>query len=251
MDLDFGGEVVAVTAAGGGLGRAIAQAFARRGARVHGCDVSAEGLAATASVVGIETAVVDLADRAAAAAWVAAVERSAGGPVGVLVNNVGGSQGRTPGPLEEVSDEDWDSIFALNVDAMFAVCRAAVPAMKRAGRGRIVNISSGAGLRPSIHPVQAYGAAKHAVVGMTRILAAELGPHGITVNSVAPGLVLTNAAREAQWERYGEAGRDAILGRVPLRRLATAEDIAKAVLFFASDLAACVSGEIIQVGATT
>lgn len=250
MDLDFRGEVIAVSAAGSGLGRGIAQAFARRGARVFACDVSSAGLAATAEVPGIETAVVDLTDRAAAAAWVAGVEARSGGAIGVLVNNAGGSMGQVPGPIELVSDEDWDRIFTLNVDAMFAICRAAVPAMKRAGRGRVVNISSGAGLKASIHPVQAYGAAKHALVGMTRLLAAELGRHNITVNSVAPGLVLTSAAREAQWERYGEAGREAILQRLPLRRLATAEDIAKAVLFFASDLAAGVSGEVLQVGGT-
>ena len=84
-----------------------------------------------------------------------------------------GVLGQIPGPVDLVGDEDWDRVFTLNVDAMFAICRAAVPAMKRAARGRIVNISSGAGLKASIHPVQAYGAAKHAVVGMTRLLAAE------------------------------------------------------------------------------
>ena len=159
MDLDFRGEVVAVSAAGSGLGRSIAQAFARRGARVFACDVSPGGLAATAEVPGIETAVVDLADRAAAAAWVAGVEAGSGGAIGVLVNNAGGSMGQIPGPVDLVGDEDWDRIFALNVHATFAVCRAAVPAMKRAGRGRIVNICSGACLKASIHPVQAYGAA--------------------------------------------------------------------------------------------
>jgi 3-oxoacyl-[acyl-carrier protein] reductase len=250
MDLEFRGETVAISAAGQGLGRSIAQAFARRGARVFACDISGEGLTATAEVPGIETAVVDLFDRAAAAAWIARVEAEGGGSVRVLVNNAGGSMGQVPGPLEEVSDEEWDRVFSINVDAMFAICRAAVPAMKRAGRGRIINISSGAGLKASIHPVQAYGAAKHAVVGMTRLLAAELGQYGITVNSVAPGLVLTNETREAQWERYGEAGRQMILQRLPLRRLATADDIAKAVLFFASGLADGVSGEILQVGGT-
>jgi NAD(P)-dependent dehydrogenase (short-subunit alcohol dehydrogenase family) len=96
MDLDFRGEVVAVSAAGSGLGRSIAQAFARRGARVFACDVSPGGLAATAEVPGIETAVVDLADRAAAAAWVADVEAGSGGAIGVLVNNAGGSMGQIP-----------------------------------------------------------------------------------------------------------------------------------------------------------
>jgi 3-oxoacyl-[acyl-carrier protein] reductase len=119
--------------------------------------------------------------------------------------------------------------------------------MKRAGRGRIVNISSGAGLQPSLTGIQAYCSAKHAVVGLTRQLAHELGAFNITVNSVAPGFVRTNEATETQWASYGAEGQKALVERIALRRLGTTQDIANAVIFFASDLAAFVNGQILQV----
>ena len=250
MDLGIRGRVAAVTGGAHGIGRAIARALAAEGARVFIADVSRDNLRAAVEGTDILSAEVDLLDRRACADWVAQVERDAGGAIGILVNNVGGTTHFTPKPLEDVPDEEWDRITRLNLEPMFFTCRAAVPGMKRAGFGRIVNISSGAGLKASIHPVQAYGIAKHGVVGFTRILAAELGRFGITANSVAPGLVLTSANRERQWKNYGEAGQAALLNRIALRRLATAEDVARAVLFFASDLACMVTGEVIQVGGT-
>jgi len=129
--------------------------------------------------------------------------------------------------------------------------RAAAPGMRQAGRGRIVNISSGAGLQASLTGIQAYASAKHAVVGLTRQLAHELGPHGITVNSVAPGLIPSNPASAAQWESYGEAKQQAMLGAIALRRLRTPQDIANAVLFFASPLADFVNGQVLQVNGGT
>ena len=241
MNLHFDGKVVAVSGAGHGLGACIAERFAASGARVFGCHPAA------ASVPGVDCAVVDLTDRTAGAAWIGAVERTTGGPVDVLVNNAGGVAGQVFHPLEEVMDAEWDRIIAVNLGAAFALSRAAAPGMKRAGRGRIVNISSGAGLQASLTGIQAYASAKHAVVGLTRQLAHELGPHGITVNSVAPGLIPSNPASVAQWDGYGAERQRAMLEAIALRRLGTPQDIANAVVFFASPLADFVNGQILQV----
>ena len=241
MNIDFEGQVVAVTGAGHGLGQAIAETFAGLGARVFGCNPVA------ATVQGTELAVVDLTDRAAGAAWVHDIEQKTGRAIDVLVNNAGGVAGQVFRPVDEVPDEDWDRIFAVNVGAAFAVSRAAVPAMKRAGRGRIVNISSGAGLQPSLTGIQAYASAKHAVVGLTRQLAHELGSFGITVNSVAPGLIPSNPASAAQWEGYGPDKQQAMVQSIPMRRLGKAQEIANAVVFFASPLADFVTGQILLV----
>jgi 3-oxoacyl-[acyl-carrier protein] reductase len=242
MNLRFEGKLVAVSGAGHGFGRAIAESFAALGARVFGCAPEA------AAVPDIAMTTVDLTDRAAAAAWIAGIEQAAGAaPLDVLVNNAGGVAGQVHQPLETVSDEDWDRVIAINVGAAFTLSRAAAAGMKRAGRGRIVNISSGAGLQASLTGIQAYATAKHAVVGLTRQLAHELGPHGITVNSVAPGLVTSNPASLAQWESYGPAKQKAMLDGIALRRLGTAQDIANAVLFFASPLADFINGQILQV----
>jgi 3-oxoacyl-[acyl-carrier protein] reductase len=247
MNIRFDGKTVAVTGAGHGFGRCIAQTFARLGARVFATDIAADELAETAAEGGIATKVVDLRDRAAGAAWVRQIETQAGGPIQVLVNNAGGVGGQGPKPLEDVSDEDWNVLFDINVNAAFTLCRAAVPAMKRAGGGRIVNTSSGAGLQPSLTGVQAYCAAKHAVVGLTRQLAHEFGPYNITVNSVAPGFIRTNPATERQWESYGPDGQKALVERIAMKRLGTAQDIANAVIFFASDQAGFINGQILQV----
>jgi 3-oxoacyl-[acyl-carrier protein] reductase len=247
MMIRFDGKIVAVTGAGHGFGREIARTFARLGAHVFATDLHADTLAETASAGGMVTRPVDLRDRAAGAAWIAQVESKAGRPIDILVNNAGGVAGQGPVPLEQVSDQDWNTIFDINVNAAFTLCRAAAPGMKRAGGGRIVNISSGAGLQPSLTGIQAYCSAKHAVVGLTRQLAHELGPFAITVNSVAPGFIRTNPATEAQWDSYGPDGQQALIERIAMKRLGSAADIANAVVFFASDLAGFVNGQVLQV----
>jgi 3-oxoacyl-[acyl-carrier protein] reductase len=246
MQIRFDGKTVVVSGAGHGFGRRIAETFVALGARVFGCDLSAAELAETAKA-GVQTAVLDLTDRAAAERWITAIGQTAGGAVDVLVNNAGGVAGQEMRPIEEVPDSDWDRIFAVNIGAAFALSRAVAPGMKRAGSGRIVNISSGAGLAASLTGIQAYCSAKHAVVGLTRQLAHELGPFGITVNSVAPGFVRSNAASEIQWAGYGEEGQKALVERIAMRRLGTAQDIANAVVFFASDLAGFVNGQVLAV----
>jgi 3-oxoacyl-[acyl-carrier protein] reductase len=247
MIIRFDGKIVVVTGAGHGFGREIARTFARLGALVFATDLSADNLADTASAGGITVRALDLRERTAASAWIAQIETQTGRPIDILVNNAGGVAGQGPVQLEDVSDHDWNTIFDINVNAAFALCRAVVPGMKRAGGGRIVNISSGAGLQPSLTGIQAYCSAKHAVVGLTRQLAHELGPYNITVNSVAPGFIRTNAATEAQWDSYGPEGQKALLEGIAMKRLGSAADIANAVVFFASGLAGFVNGQVLQV----
>ena len=191
---------------------------------------------------------VDLTDREASAAWIKDIEhRSSGRAIDILINNAGGVAGQTNRPLEEVPYEDWDKIFAINVGAAMVMSRAVVPGMKRHGSGRIVNISSGAGLQASLTGIQAYCSSKHAVIGLTRQLAHEFGPFGITVNSVAPGFIRTNESTEKQWESYGPDGQKALVERIALKRLGSAQDIANGCVFFASELASFVNGQVIQV----
>jgi 3-oxoacyl-[acyl-carrier protein] reductase len=246
MRIRFDDKTVVVSGAGHGFGRRIAETFAGLGARVFGCDLSADELAETAQA-GVDTEVLDLTQRSAAAAWIARIERTTGRAIDILVNNAGGVAHQEMRPIEAVPDADWDRIFAVNVGAAFALSRAAAAGMKRAGGGRIINISSGAGLGPSLTGIQAYCSAKHAVVGLTRQLAHELGPFGITVNSVAPGFVRSNAASERQWAGYEEQGQKALIERIAMKRLGTPQDIANAVVFFASELAGFVNGQILAV----
>lgn len=247
MNIRFDGRVVVVSGAGHGIGRAIAATFTGLGATVHGCDLRPEPLAETAKLTGAVPKVLDLTDRKAATAWIREVEQATGQAVHVLVNNAGGVAGQVMHPIEEISDEEWQVVFDVNVGAAMGLSRAVAPGMKRAGAGRIVNISSGAGLQASLTGIQAYCSAKHAVVGLTRQLAHELGPFGITVNSVAPGFIRSNPSSEAQWQGYGADGQKALVDRIALKKLGTAQDIANAVLFFASDLAGFVNGQILSV----
>jgi 3-oxoacyl-[acyl-carrier protein] reductase len=241
-----------VTGAAHGIGRAICVELARDGARVWACDVRAAELLATRAAVdavaagSCETAVVDVRDPDAVAAFVErAVE--AAGPIDVLVNTAGGVAGQTMRPVEEVSDADWRVIFAINLDGAFHFTRAVAPTMKGAGRGAIVNISSGAGRSYSLTGIQAYAAAKAGLIGFTRQTARELGRYGIRVNCIAPGFLRSNPASEAQWQAMGEAGQRALIESIALRRLGTPEDISRAVRFFASDDAAWITGQTISV----
>ncbi len=248
MNFDFRGRTVLVTGAAHGFGRAIAGAFATRDAHVFVCDVVVEELQETVQILGDQGywTVVDVTDRKKVQAWVQhAVART--GRIDVLVNNAGGVLGQVGRPLEEVSEDEWQGIVAVNQTAAFWTSQAVAPVMKEAGGGRIINISSGAGLGVSKTGIQAYASAKAGQIGLTRQLAHELGPFGITVNAIAPGFVLSNEATRRQWESYGHDGQHDLLRDIALRRLGTPADIAHAVLFLASDYADWITGVTLPV----
>src|SRR5262249_31909280 len=139
------------------------------------------------------------------------------GTVDVLVNNAGGVAGQAGRPLETITEEQWRVIFDINVTGAFWFSQAVAPAMKAAKKGRIVNISSGAGIGVSLTGIQAYASAKAALIGLTRQLGHELGPFGITVNSVAPGFIRSNPTTEKQWEAYGAEGQKQLVERIALK----------------------------------
>ena len=251
MNIQFSEQTVIVTGAAHGFGRAIALAFAERGAHVWACDVLADELTETQQLCAdaggrCEVGTVDVADRDAVFAFVEEVV-ARDGRVHVLVNNAGGVLGQVGRPLEEITVEEWNSIFAVNNSGVFYFAQAVTPSMKTARAGRIINISSGAGLGISLTGIQAYASAKAAQIGLTRQLAHELGPWGITVNNIAPGFARSNPNSERQWQSYGEDGQQRLLENIALRRLGTPEDIAHGVLFFASDYASWITGQVLSI----
>jgi 3-oxoacyl-[acyl-carrier protein] reductase len=251
MNLDFSGKTAFVTGAAHGFGRAIGLAFAERGAQVWVCDLLEDELHETESLCrkaggSCHAVVTDVGDRSAVDSAIDAAAR-ASGRVDILVNNAGGVLSQVGRPLEQVTPEEWRAIFDVNVTGAFYCAQAVAPGMKAARAGRIINISSGAGLGISLTGIQAYASAKAAQIGLTRQLAHELGPWSITVNSIAPGFVRSNPATERQWESYGEEGQRALIDRIALKRLGTPSDIAHGVLFFASDYANWITGQVISI----
>jgi 3-oxoacyl-[acyl-carrier protein] reductase len=235
-----------VTGVVGGIGAAIAKRLAADGARVIVSDLAGAALDDVAGRLGLPAIGADLAEAQSARALARRITTDHAAP-DILVNAAGGVLGQVGTALEDVDPDAWHSIFAVNVDASLYLSQALVPAMKTAGWGRIVTISSGAGLRPSLTGIHAYTAAKHALVGLTKQLSLELGQHGITVNSIAPGFILSNPATQRQWEAYGTQGQAQLINRIHTRRLGTPEDIAAAAAFLTSDEAGWISGQILSV----
>lgn len=230
---NFSGKRAIVTGGGRGIGQAIARRLAAAGAAVHVFDPDATG---GAGMDSIAVHPVDVADAASIARGIAALPA----PAQLLVNNAGITRDRT---LAKMSDEEWSAVIAVNLTGAFQMIRAVIPGMVAAGGGRIVNITSINGLRGKFGQGN-YTAAKAGLIGLTKTAARELGPKGITVNAVAPGMVLTEMALATP-----EDTRRNALAETALNRLAEPDDIAEAVLFLLSDGARMITGEVLRVDA--
>lgn len=235
-------RVVLVTGASRGIGRETARQFALSGDRIvinyHMHAESAETLAAQLREAGCPVLVIraDVSDRAQVEAMVSTITRSCG-PVDVLVNNAGIAQQKL---FTDISDVDWDRMFAVNVKGVYHCCQAVLPAMIRRRAGKIINLSSIWGITGSSCEVH-YSAAKAAVIGMTRAMAKELGPSNIQVNCVAPGVIDTDMNAG-----FDEKTRAALREQTPLGILGCAADIAHTIVFLASEQAAFITGQIIS-----
>jgi len=221
------------------LGRAFCQALVRAGASVVAADVDEVGLAALgSSVTGVT---MDVRSPESVAAGVRAA-----GPVDILINNAGGSL-YTPRDLAEIAEEHWDLVLDVNLKGAFLCAQAVVPAMRKRGGGRIINVSSIGGRTASPVTGVAYAAAKAGLIGLTRRLARELGPDGITVNAIAPGTVLSGERMVSLWGELSDVERGRVLADIPLGRLSTAEEQADVVVFLAGPGARYITGAVLDV----
>jgi 3-oxoacyl-[acyl-carrier protein] reductase len=245
------GAVALVTGGARGIGAAIALRLAEAGAAVAIGDVDHPAAVDTAARIG---------ERTGRTVWAGASDVSSAdqveglvaevaarlGPVDVLVNNAGILRNH---PLAEMSESSWDAVVDVHLKGAFLCCRAVRPGMAERGRGRIVNIASGAAWGSGRGHAN-YASAKAGLIGLTRTLAIELGPCGITTNAVAPGAIVSEMTRATARQLgldFGAYERETA-GRIPLGRLGTPEEVADVVCFLASDAARYVNGEVIFVG---
>lgn len=243
----FKNQSVLVTGGGSGIGAAVAQAFGAAGAKVavH-YSRNREGAEAVAEVIrqhGGQAITLggDLLDRAVPDQLVQQTAAAFGG-LDILINNAGDMFGRRP--LEQASDEDFDRVIGLNVHAAFAVCRSAAPIMRQAKRGSMINTTSIAARTGGTEGVGLYGAAKSFVSTMTRVFAREMAPHGVRVNGVAPGVIVTDFHARNSSDAQLEGARRGI----PMGRLGQPDECVGAYLFLADEqLAGYITGQIIEV----
>jgi len=236
-------RVAIVTGAARGIGRAVAWIFVREGAKVVLVDLEKAGLEALQEEVrkrGGEALAVpcDVSKASEVKELIEKVLRTFS-RIDILVNNAGIIR---RGTIESVTEEDWDRVIAVNLKGPFICSKAVVDVMKRQGYGKIVNVSSIAGKMGDITSAPGYGPSKAGLDALTKTLARQLAPYGIHVNGVAPHAIETEMSAEWSPEK-----RKSIVEAIPLKRLGKPEDVAEAVLFLASDAAAFITGEILDV----
>jgi 3-oxoacyl-[acyl-carrier protein] reductase len=242
---EFVGRCVIITGAAQGIGAVTALQFAKEGARVALLDIDAAGADSMATQItagnGQALAVqTNVTDEKSVAAAVARVVKEYGG-IDVLINCAGG-YGRLA-TIEDMPLDEWDNTIALNLRSVFLMSRAVIPHLKKSKAGRIVSVASISGRTVTAASSPAYGSAKAAVIQLTRFLAQQLGPDGITANAIAPITTLTPRVKALRTD--DDIAR--IAAQVPLRRLAVSEDHANAMLFLASDAAAYINGVVLDV----
>jgi 3-oxoacyl-[acyl-carrier protein] reductase len=242
-DLRLDGKTALVTGAGSGIGKAIAETYAREGARVTIADINLDAAQETARGIG-NNAIAVRCDVTRKAEIAVAVKETiaAFGALDILVNNAGATHVNKP--MMEISEDEYDRVFAINVKGLFQFCQAVVPHFRERGGGVIVNIGSTAGLRPR-PGLSAYNATKGAVHTLTKTLAVELAPDRIRVCAIAP--VATDTPLLPTFLGPAPGQREKFIATVPLGRLAQPQDIANAALFLACADADFVTGNIVEV----
>lgn len=245
--MEFHDRVALVTGGASGIGRAVVLRLAREGARVAVADLDlagAEEVATSAKGAGGDGLAVgmDVTDTGSVREGVARVLETWGG-IDVLANVAGWDRIR---PFVETDEELWDRVIGINFRGVLATCHAVLPHMIERGRGSVVNVASEAG-RAGSSGEAVYSGAKGAVIAFSRALAREVARHGIRVNVVAPGLTDTPLLRR-MIEEGNEKLIEAIVKATPIRRLATPEEVAEAIVFLASDRASFITGQTLGVG---
>ena len=240
MAMDLSGEIVLVTGASRGIGAAIADLLAARGATVIGTattESGAQAISARMASAGGVGRVLNVTDSAAVDALVDDISKTIG-PVSVLVNNAGITRDQI---LMRMKDEDWNAIIDTNLSSVYRTSKAVMRGMMKARKGRIINIASVIGVTGNAGQAN-YAAAKAGIIAFSKSLAKEIGSRGVTVNVVAPGFIDTDMTRAMP-----EDAKNALVGQIALGRLGEPADIARAVAFLAGPSASYITGETLHV----
>ena len=251
MIFDFNNRNVLVVGAGRGIGQEIVRKFLLSKANVYAIDIDEKLLSNISdnlqtkylkNITAIKCDVTDYNDVKKTVKQISDKKR-----IEILVYCAGGTRSRIKTPIEKVSNNDWKIIQDANVTGCFYFVRSVVPSMKKNKNGRIIVISSRAGIGVSLTGIQSYGTAKAAQIGFVKQLSSELGKYGITVNSVAPGFMPTSPDYIKQWKSYGKKRQLEILNAIAMKRIGKPEDIANAVMFFSSEQSGFITGQTLAV----